>query len=459
MFKLCFGLHRLLRETFLLFSFHFFLAREPNPEGKIKYKKFAWFSFFSLFIFLNIKNLKWSFSSANTSGKTQRAGQTAHCSSHHNDISPTDSKGREINFQNGFQMSRGQTGTQAEAAASSHPAALPPPTSPEAPLGSAQTQHSLLLHKQVVFPENYINNGMGSGNGLTQLRDLGPNGVTWVLVTKQNIGAYKHPKSVCVSLCLCVCVCGPPVNDHHISIQNLIACLRSTLKETQHHQQEEEVSSKWERRRAGQEKQKKHLKNKIQRLFFFRQLTFNWKKWSQVQHFTIKPHSTWIRIIFLFKRHCKRRKSEFVPHLTNVQISCWLLQVLVKMWKALQRSPQCRRSTGKYFKEKQTAKCRQSEKTRNKINNVTFSLWWAAAIINHKNGLGGNKIYLFFLVPFSDFLIYLLLNHNQHPGCGKEGGIWNILLHAKWQHLHIASKLQPPQLKTGCKNRLNMQYP
>ncbi len=43
-----------------------------------------------------------------------------------------------------------------------------------------------------------------------------------------------------------------------------------------------------------------------------------------------------------------------------------------------------RRSAGKYFKWKQTAKCRQSEKTRNKINNVTFSLWWAAGIINHK---------------------------------------------------------------------------
>lgn len=48
------------------------------------------------------------------------------------------------------------------------------------------------------------------------------------------------------------------------------------------------------------------------------------------------------------------------------------------------KDPQCRRSTGKYFKEKQTAKCRQSEKTRNKINNVTFSLWWAAGKINHE---------------------------------------------------------------------------
>jgi len=51
------------------------------------------------------------------------------------------------------------------------PTAPPPPTSPEAPLDSAQTQQ---LHKQVVFPENYINNGVESGNGLAQLRDLGP---------------------------------------------------------------------------------------------------------------------------------------------------------------------------------------------------------------------------------------------------------------------------------------------
>ncbi len=67
-------------------------------------------------------------------------------------------------------MSCGQTGTQA-VAASTRPAALPPPTSTEAPHSSAQTQRSLQLHKQVVFPENYINNR--AGNGLTQLRDLG----------------------------------------------------------------------------------------------------------------------------------------------------------------------------------------------------------------------------------------------------------------------------------------------
>ena len=73
--------------------------------------------------------------------------------------------------------------------------------------------------------------------------------------------------SVCMCLCVCVCVCGPLVNDHHISIQNLIACLRSTLKETQHHQQKEAAGSKWECRRAGQEKQKKHF---IQRKTRFR---------------------------------------------------------------------------------------------------------------------------------------------------------------------------------------------
>lgn len=39
---------------------------------------------------------------------------------------------------------------------------------------SAQTQRLLQLHKQVVFPENFINNGVGSRNGLTRLGDLGP---------------------------------------------------------------------------------------------------------------------------------------------------------------------------------------------------------------------------------------------------------------------------------------------
>lgn len=41
-------------------------------------------------------------------------------------------------------------------------------------LSSAQTQRSQQIHKQVVFPENYINNGVESGNDLTELRDLGP---------------------------------------------------------------------------------------------------------------------------------------------------------------------------------------------------------------------------------------------------------------------------------------------
>jgi len=48
------------------------------------------------------------------------------------------------------------------------------------------------------------------------------------------------------------------------------------------------------------------------------------------------------------------------------------------------KDPQCWRSAGEHFKEKQTAKCHQLEKSRNKINSMTISLWWAAGIINHK---------------------------------------------------------------------------
>ncbi len=73
---------------------YLFLVRESNLEWKIKYKKFVWFRFFSLFIFLDRQNL---LQLANNSGQTQRAGQTACSSPRHNDVSPTDSKGREIN--------------------------------------------------------------------------------------------------------------------------------------------------------------------------------------------------------------------------------------------------------------------------------------------------------------------------------------------------------------------------
>lgn len=50
----------------------------------------------------------------------------------------------------------------------------PPPTNPEAPLSSAETQHSLQLHKQVVFPEISSTMEWGVGMDLLGSRIWGP---------------------------------------------------------------------------------------------------------------------------------------------------------------------------------------------------------------------------------------------------------------------------------------------
>lgn len=64
--------------------------------------------------------------------------------------------------------------------------------------------------------------------------------MTWGLVTKQNNGAAAPPmmqpfrEGVCVFL---FGVCGPLVNDHHISIQNMIVSIRSALLGIQERQE------------------------------------------------------------------------------------------------------------------------------------------------------------------------------------------------------------------------------
>lgn len=143
----------------------------------------------------------------------------------------------------------------------SHPAAQSPPThQPRGPdqictdsALAAVTQTGRLsrkLHQQwsEERERTYSANGFGAHRA------------TWVLVTKQNIRAYKHPKTLhlsskCVFLFVCASVCGPLANDHHISIQNLIACLHSTFEgnSTPAH-----ISRKWrvQRENAG-EKHKK----------------------------------------------------------------------------------------------------------------------------------------------------------------------------------------------------------
>lgn len=136
-------------------------------------------------------------------------------------------------------------------------------------------------------------------------------------LSTQNTAALTK---VCVSFCLSLylCVCGLLANDHHISIQNLIACLRSILKEIQH-QHTSAKSSKFKVRMEESSTRKTQetlnpVKNKIQSLFVFSPLPFNWEKLSQRAALHNKTH-TLFHSLLPFIYNCKSRKTEKHQHL------------------------------------------------------------------------------------------------------------------------------------------------
>lgn len=189
-------------------------------------------------------------------------------------------------------------------------------------------------------------------------------------------------------------MCGPLVNDHHISIQNLIAFLRSTLKEIQHDQQKEE---RLQSMNAG-----KQDKNNTGITLFSER--FKGCLCSVSCHSAVRSEAINITMKHLFLHHipfCNRGKTEnllftFSQHFPFwwkfVDLSCpQLHRSMLRSpagWfrchsKPHYKDPPCWRSAGKRFKEKYTAKCHESEKNRNKINNTMVFLSWAAGIINH----------------------------------------------------------------------------
>lgn len=216
---------------------------------------------------------------------------------------------------------------------------------------------------------------------------------------------------MCVSvLWVCVCVCGPLANDHHISIQNLIAFLRSTLKVIQHDQQKEE-------RLQSMNPGKQDKNNTGITLFSER---FKGCLCSVSCHSAVRSEAINITMKRLILHHipfCNRGKTEnllftfsqhfpfwwkFVDPSYRVALSCKDQKLNFCLqnphWSMLRspagcfrcrskphyKDPQYRRSAGKYFKEKYTAKCHESEKNRNKINNTMVFLSRAAGIINHE---------------------------------------------------------------------------
>lgn len=169
-------------------------------------------------------------------------------------------------------------------------------------------------------------------------------------------------------------MCGPLVNDHHISIQNLIAFLRSTLKEIQHGQQKEERlqsmnAGKQDKNNTGITLFSERFKgclcsvschsavrseaiNITMKHLFLHHIPFCNRGKTENLLFTFSQHFPfWWKFVDLSCPQLQRLGTEFLPAKSssiNAEVPCWLLQVplktplqrpsvLTERWQALQR--------------------------------------------------------------------------------------------------------------------------